>query len=83
YWDDRLTEDEADKICGVYKVATGQYERGIPQTTDLSWWPKPSIWSGSGLNVGYWSEDCEKWYQNHLQKCISGTAELRDPGHWR
>lgn len=25
YWDDGLTDDELDKICGVYKVATGIY----------------------------------------------------------
>jgi hypothetical protein len=23
YWDDKLTEDELDLTCGVYKVATG------------------------------------------------------------
>lgn len=41
------------------------------------------MWEGSGLNVGYWSEDCEKWYQNHIKKCIAGTAMLRNPAEWR
>lgn len=98
YWDDKLTEDELDLICGVYKIATGinsfhsiysllivlgQYDARGPQTTDLSWWPKPSIWGGSGLYVGYWSEDCEKWYQSQVQKYISGTAPLKNPKEWR
>ena len=25
------------------------------QTSDISWWPKQSVWAGCGLDVGYWS----------------------------
>ncbi|KAF8234610.1 hypothetical protein L208DRAFT_1260904 [Tricholoma matsutake] len=83
YWDDQLTEDEMDIICGVYRVDTGQHEFGGRQTSDVSWWPKPSIWETSGLCVGYWSNDCERWFKMHLEECRSGHAELRNPSNWR
>ncbi|KIK42501.1 hypothetical protein CY34DRAFT_83476, partial [Suillus luteus UH-Slu-Lm8-n1] len=31
----------------------------------LSWWPRPQAWAGSGLDVGFWSERCESWFQIH------------------
>ncbi|RDB18819.1 hypothetical protein Hypma_014528 [Hypsizygus marmoreus] len=100
YWDDDLTQDELDKICGVYRVATGiliskfdmtfrftcsagRSDNGRPQTSDLSWWPKPSVWEDSGLWVGYWSEDCEKWFQQRLAACHSGRADLKNATQWR
>lgn len=33
--------------------------------------------------MGYWSEDCEHWFQQHLDKCKSGKASLKNPGSWR
>ena len=53
------------------------------QTTDLSWWPKPSAWQVSGLNVGYWSRDCEAWFQKHLQLIRDGGGDLRGPSQWK
>jgi hypothetical protein len=63
----------------------GQYDTslGRRQTTDISWWPKPAAWEISGLNVGFWSKDCEAWYQKHLDDIRAGTAELRSPSKWR
>jgi hypothetical protein len=61
----------------------GQYDRNGPQTTDLSWWLKPAMWETSGLNIGYWSEDCERWFLSYLDKCRTGVAELRKPSEWR
>ncbi|KAF8235939.1 hypothetical protein L208DRAFT_1173788, partial [Tricholoma matsutake] len=81
--DDCLTEDELDLICGVYRIDTGQCNVHGHQTTHISWWPRPSVWEGSGLYVGYWSEDCEHWFQQHLDKCKSGKASLKNPGSWR
>ncbi|KAF7369714.1 hypothetical protein MVEN_00302900 [Mycena venus] len=57
-WDDQLTPNEIDIICGVYHIATGQRDptqkRGR-QTTTQSWWPRPHIYAVSALNVGWWS----------------------------
>jgi hypothetical protein len=64
-------------------ILLGQYDTNGPQTTDILWWPKPSIWNKSGLNVGYWSEDCEKWYKLQTEKYLAGIAPLRNPQDWR
>jgi hypothetical protein len=53
------------------------------QTRDISWWPKPSAWEISGLNIGFWSADCEAWFQRRVQDIGSGTAELRSPSQWK
>lgn len=29
----------------------------------LSWWPKQYTFMNSGAWLGYWSQDCEDWYQ--------------------
>ena len=31
-----------------------------------SWWPLPSVWEDSGLDMGYWSSDCEKFYLQRI-----------------
>ncbi|KAG5653251.1 hypothetical protein H0H81_001508 [Sphagnurus paluster] len=84
-WDDTLTEHEINLICGVYKVDTDRTQRASTsaQTTDVSWWPKPPAWAAAGLNVGYWSEDCERWFQTHLAKIREGQFQLRSPSAWK
>ncbi|KAG5649554.1 hypothetical protein H0H81_003107, partial [Sphagnurus paluster] len=82
YWDDALTEHEINIICGVYKVDTDQ-RASSTQTTDVSWWPKPSAWAAAGFNVGYWSEDCEHWFQTHLNKIREDQFQLRSPSAWK
>jgi hypothetical protein len=77
-WDDALSDDELNLICGVYKVHT-QHN----QTSDSSWWPKHSVWMASGLNVGYWSVACETWFQMQLEAIRKGTAGLRTAAEWR
>ncbi|KAJ6489176.1 hypothetical protein C8R47DRAFT_1071549 [Mycena vitilis] len=61
YWDDVLAEQDIDRICGVYKVATGRINKSTqhPQTSKNSGWPKPAAFSSSGLNTGWWSPDCD------------------------
>ncbi|KZP02660.1 hypothetical protein FIBSPDRAFT_666587, partial [Athelia psychrophila] len=78
-WDDKLTDEELDLICGVYKVRTGQ---GI-QGSDCSWWPKQSTWEGSGLNIGCWTPDCERWYQRRLELLRGGKETLKTAKQWR
>ncbi|KAK0215265.1 hypothetical protein EDD85DRAFT_751844, partial [Armillaria nabsnona] len=62
YWDDDLKTEEVDLLCGIYQVDTGLLINGKPQTTQISWWPKPAAWEGSGLNVGFWSANCKAWF---------------------
>ncbi|KAJ6587821.1 hypothetical protein B0H10DRAFT_1961287 [Mycena sp. CBHHK59/15] len=56
YWDDDLTRQEIDLICGVYQVATGQHDAGTEdgmQKTNVYWWPKPVAWHASTLAGGH------------------------------
>ncbi|KZP32143.1 hypothetical protein FIBSPDRAFT_685009, partial [Athelia psychrophila] len=72
--------EDIDIVCGVYKIYSGCHET---QVSHSSWWPKPNIWKGSGLDVGYWSPTCEVWYQKRLQAIHDGTATLRTATQWR
>ncbi|KAG6847580.1 hypothetical protein H0H93_007274, partial [Arthromyces matolae] len=83
YWDDTLNEHEIYLICGVYKVDTDQ--RLSTQTADFSWWPKPSAWDTgtTGINIGFWTEDCERWYQGQLKKIKKGEFILRNSQTWK
>ncbi|KAF7349165.1 hypothetical protein MVEN_01438800 [Mycena venus] len=86
YWDDQLTADELDLICGVYHVATGQTDpNGIEnqQTTTISWWPRPVYFEKSGLNVGWWSPACQAFYQRRLSQINHGDATLCTQGQWK
>ncbi|KAG2085881.1 uncharacterized protein F5147DRAFT_781840 [Suillus discolor] len=50
YFDDELSEEEVDFMCGMYHVHTNDGNVEI-----VSWWPRPHAWAASGLNVGFWS----------------------------
>ncbi|KAE9408261.1 hypothetical protein BT96DRAFT_808460 [Gymnopus androsaceus JB14] len=82
YWDDELSVEELDMICGVYRVDTGNGLNG-PQTSDISWWPKHSAWVQSGLNIGVWTPDCEHWYQHRLAEIHAESAKLLSPVQWK
>ncbi|KAJ7080260.1 hypothetical protein C8R44DRAFT_653809 [Mycena epipterygia] len=79
YWDDELTDQDIDLICGVYEIATDD----DPQTSKMSWWPKPHPFSLSGLNTGWWSPDCERWFQQRLAVIKSGRANLYTQTQWK
>ncbi|KAL0575267.1 hypothetical protein V5O48_006703 [Marasmius crinis-equi] len=84
YWDDRLTEEEVNLVCGVYEVATGPIlSNGTYQTAELSWFPKPGAWKVSSLNCGYWSRDAEVWYQKRLAQIEEGNANLLNLVKWK
>ena len=56
------------------------------QTQDMSWWPKSSIWKGSGLDVGHWTIDCETWYIVRRTAILNNDAtvgKLRNATQWR
>ncbi|KAH7868479.1 uncharacterized protein C8R40DRAFT_1018407, partial [Lentinula edodes] len=56
FWDEQLTTEEIDLICGTYETAM------------RSWWPCPNFWKTCGLNCGFWSKDAEDWFQKRLTK---------------
>lgn len=64
----------------------GQINKTSPtglQLAEVSWWPKPAAWNRSGLNIGYWSSDCEEWYQNRLSEIRSQKADPRSHAKWK
>ncbi|KAJ6524934.1 hypothetical protein B0H19DRAFT_931432 [Mycena capillaripes] len=78
YWDDYLTEEEIDLICGVYHVSTGD-----EQVSMVSWWPKPAAFSASGLNIGWWTTMWEIWYQRRLQILETNSGGLFTHTQWK
>ncbi|KAK0230328.1 hypothetical protein IW262DRAFT_1453227 [Armillaria fumosa] len=83
FWDDALTDDEIDLLCGIYKVETGHRNGSEPQHSFVLWFPKPAAWETSGLNIGFWSSDCELWYQGHLNEINSPDPVLWTTNQWR
>ncbi|KAJ7848863.1 hypothetical protein B0H14DRAFT_3452903 [Mycena olivaceomarginata] len=87
YWDDSLTEQEIDLICGVYHISTGQPDPsafGGVQTTTQSWWPRPSSMAQSGLNVGWWTPMSESWFQRRLRQLDDPPwADLLTSAKWK
>jgi len=53
------------------------------QTSDLSWWPKHATFMSSGLWCGYWSHNCEEWYQNRHRAIMEHRAELKSATAWK
>ncbi|KAK0468950.1 hypothetical protein IW261DRAFT_1296088, partial [Armillaria novae-zelandiae] len=80
-WDEMLTDDQIDIICGVYKKS--QTDRRVQLTEDVSWFPKPSVWKGCGLDVGFWSADAESWYQHRIARYIGGDFKCENQTQWR
>ncbi|KAG1763067.1 hypothetical protein EV702DRAFT_978848 [Suillus placidus] len=80
-WDDILTDDEVDLICGVYYVAVEDGRR--KQWTTLSWWPRPNTFEKCGLWTGYWNTSCELWFQRRLSLLRCGEAKPLKTREWR
>ena len=36
----------------------------------------------SGLNVGFWSPDCELWFQSQAQEILQKTATIKSATAW-
>ncbi|KAJ7163645.1 hypothetical protein C8R46DRAFT_1221064 [Mycena filopes] len=85
YWDNLLTEDEINLICGVYEVGTGRVKKATDekQTSQISWWPKPFVFATSGMNTGWWSADCEQWFLQRQAKIEAGVAKLHTSKDWK
>ncbi|KAJ7856258.1 hypothetical protein B0H14DRAFT_2753308 [Mycena olivaceomarginata] len=86
YWDDELSAEELDLICGIYHVATGQRDLNAPgnrQTSTISWWPHPIYFEKFGLNIGWWSPACEDFYQKRPKQITRRDATLSTQGEWK
>ncbi|KAF9269027.1 hypothetical protein L218DRAFT_916545 [Marasmius fiardii PR-910] len=86
FWDQSLTEEEIDLICGVYYVKNrSDRDWGDKKyaSSHKSWFPRPGAFNAGSLNVGFWSKDCEKWYQRRLMEIRSGKAQLMNASRWR
>ncbi|KAK0477248.1 hypothetical protein IW261DRAFT_1290079, partial [Armillaria novae-zelandiae] len=83
FWDDALTNDKINLLCGVYKIETGRRNGNEPQCSFVSWFPKPAAWETSGLNIGFWSSDCKSWYQGRLNEINSPNPVLWTTNQWR
>ena len=75
----------ASQVTLVLTLSTSGQVNGLngPQTSDISWWPKHSAWAQSGLNIGTWNADCERWYKDRLTRIEEGTAKLLSPVQWK
>jgi hypothetical protein len=89
YWDDRLTDDEINNICGLYRCYTGKIFHYTSihllfetvtgngsQMSEVSWWPTPTHWNNhkaNGYNWGHWTEWDEVWYQERVKNILSGS----------
>ncbi|KAJ7197663.1 hypothetical protein GGX14DRAFT_667806, partial [Mycena pura] len=80
-WQEALTPQEIDLICGVYKVGTGQ--QNSSQAKYLSWWPQPGSFFASALHTGWWNDNCENWFQKRLEELHNGTARLHTNSEWK
>lgn len=58
-------------------------EHYTDQIAEMLWWPKPNAWGNGGLNIGYWSADCESWYQRRLETIRAAKVQLRSGAEWR
>ncbi|PBK58326.1 hypothetical protein ARMSODRAFT_851513, partial [Armillaria solidipes] len=77
-WDEMLTDDQMDVICGVYKT-----ERVTIEAEHVSWFPKDASWRGSSLNGGFWSSDAQSWYQRRVAKCLGGQFKCGNQTEWK
>ncbi|KAG1761291.1 hypothetical protein EDD22DRAFT_780036, partial [Suillus occidentalis] len=71
YYNDGLSEEEIDFMCGTY------YIDHCDGPEIVSWWPRPDAWNTSGLNVGFWSARCEDWFQGCLGNLREGVSCMR------
>ncbi|OCH84638.1 hypothetical protein OBBRIDRAFT_741245, partial [Obba rivulosa] len=79
YYEDALSEEEVDIICGTYKIV----HTGHKDPLYYLWWPRPSQWHYSGLNVGYWAPFCEEWFKERLHTIQAGSAQPHGAKEWR
>ncbi|KAK7034137.1 hypothetical protein R3P38DRAFT_2519257 [Favolaschia claudopus] len=81
----RLRSAEEDLILGVYSIKMNQLNHIDPsghQEERVSWWPQAGAFFNSELNVGWWTQDCENWFQEILGQFRKNTAQLLNNARW-
>ncbi|KAF8841897.1 hypothetical protein BDN67DRAFT_900489, partial [Paxillus ammoniavirescens] len=78
YWDNKLSADEEQIICGMHKISTSQCEPNAHGQQSTGW-PKQSMWEGCSLSVGYWSSDDKAWFQKWLDTIHNYSGDGPSP----
>ncbi|KAK7006430.1 hypothetical protein R3P38DRAFT_2555847 [Favolaschia claudopus] len=92
----RLTSAEEDLILGVYSIKMSKFLYFLTSSPDqlnhidpsghqekrVSWWPQAGAFFNSELNVGWWTQDCENWFQEILGQFRKNTAQLLNNARW-
>ncbi|KAJ7323502.1 hypothetical protein DFH08DRAFT_787850 [Mycena albidolilacea] len=76
-WHEALTLAEIDPICRVYSAEDGQ------QLKYISWWPTPTAFWSSGLNMGWWNANCERWFVKRMKDIEGKSAKLYTYPEWK
>ncbi|CAK5282763.1 unnamed protein product [Mycena citricolor] len=53
------------------------------QEKRISWWPQAGAWYSSGLSVGWWTPDCESWFQGILDEMKTNKAAVINNTNWK
>ncbi|KAJ7624584.1 hypothetical protein FB45DRAFT_1030718 [Roridomyces roridus] len=80
-----LTKEEEDLILGVYSIQMNQLrhvDASGHQEKRVSWWPQAGAFYNSDMNVGWWSPDCESWFQGILGEISEGKAVVLNNARW-
>ncbi|KAF8144993.1 hypothetical protein K438DRAFT_1630881 [Mycena galopus ATCC 62051] len=77
YWHDALTDHEIELLCGVYHAVDSD------QTSIISWWPKPNSWARGSLDGGWWTPQCEEFFQKRLGHFANEVYMPTTPPKWR
>ncbi|KAJ8074588.1 hypothetical protein PM082_015491 [Marasmius tenuissimus] len=85
YWDDELSKEEIDLMCGVYIVEKDNSTSTLTifEASHQSWWPCPGHFDNSGLNLDFWTRDCERWFQNRVRECASCPSIMTAHRWWK
>ena len=68
--------------CNIYISSARASE--VTNEAHVSWWPQESIFQTSGLWIGYWTAQCETWYQKRLAKLkMNPNKELKTTTEWK
>lgn len=95
----KISLRDAYKIVGTYRVLNGAcFTQSSPITVDgyltckahsteqasvISWWPLPDVWTGSEMDVGFWSSKAEQWFQKRCAELLEGKAKAKTNHTWR
>ncbi|RDX40425.1 hypothetical protein OH76DRAFT_1366266 [Lentinus brumalis] len=82
YVDNRINDQQADILCGMYWRYCGKFDDTLT-VEHLSWWPKPAVWKSSGFNTGIWNPSNEDWFQQRMLAIQDGTEMPRNGDRWR